>query len=222
MLKQVAFPAYSNLLHKGDEIGPYFIKASGLAMFITFPVFFGMASTANTYVPLLLGEKWLAVILPATLIPLTLPFRVAQELIDPAMQARGYPRGVVINWVFALLVTGPSLYIGAKFWGLEGLCWAWVISFPIAFLFSASKACQVLDVSMGEYLATLARPLACASLMYAAIGVECYFTVDFLPLAAQLTIQIISGVIVYLVASRFLCSNEMRHLLELARNVRSQ
>lgn len=221
MLKQVAFPAYSNLLHKGDEIGPYFIKASGLAMFMTFPVFFGMASTANAYVPLLLGEKWLAVILPATLIPLTLPFRVAQELIDPAMQARGYPRGVVINWAFALLITGPSLYVGARFWGLEGLCWAWVISFPVAFLFSASKACRVLDVSMGAYLSTLTRPLACASLMYATIGIERYFTADLLPLAAQLTLQIITGVIIYLAASRILCSNEMRHLFELVRNVRS-
>lgn len=221
MLKQVAFPAYSNILHQGDTIGPYFLKASGLAMFLTFPVFFGMASTAHSYVPLLLGEKWLAVILPATLIPLTLPFRVAQELIDPAMEARGDPRGVVINWIFALVIVGPSLYIGAKYWGLEGLCWAWIISFPIAFLFSARRACRVLDVKMRNYLSTVARPLFCAAVMFGTIQVLHSATDGLLPIAVQLGMQITTGVIVYLALSRLLCSAEMRHLFELARKART-
>ena len=221
MLKQVAFPAYSNILHQGDQIGPYFLKASGLSMFLTFPVFFGMAATANSYVPLLLGEKWLAVVLPATLIPLTLPFRVAQELIDPAMEARGDPRGVVINWSFALFIVGPSLYIGARYWGLEGLCWAWVSSFPLAFLFSATRACITLDVSLGAYLVTLIRPLTCAAVMFGILHAQFLLIADTFSLALQLGIQIITGTIIYLAMSRLLCATEMRHLFELVKKTRT-
>ena len=221
MLKQVAFPAYSNILHQGNQIGPYFLKASSLAMFLTFPVFFGMAATANSYVPLLLGEKWLAVVLPATLIPLTLPFRVAQELIDPAMEARGDARGVVINWSFALFIVGPFLYIGARYWGLEGLCWAWIISFPLAFLFSAARACVTLDISLGAYLATLIRPLTCAAVMLGILHVQFLLISDTVALALQLCIQIITGATVYLVMSRLLCVTEMQHLVDLIKNNRT-
>jgi len=99
LVKQVAFPAYAKIHQTDSNIAPYIMKANGLILIMAFPIFFGFAATASSLVPLLLGEKWLAVVLPASLIPLILPFRASQELMDPAFEASGRPLDALKNWL---------------------------------------------------------------------------------------------------------------------------
>ncbi|HFC53787.1 MAG TPA: lipopolysaccharide biosynthesis protein, partial [Gammaproteobacteria bacterium] len=115
LVKQVAFPAYSRINQADDDISPYVMKANSLILITSFPLFFGFAATAPSLVPLLLGEKWLEVVLPASLIPLVLPLRASQELLDPAFEASGRPQDALINWLIVFAILAPMLYVGALY-----------------------------------------------------------------------------------------------------------
>ncbi len=221
MLKQVAFPAYANVHRQSeDEIAPYFLKANALAMFITFPIFFGMAATASSFIPLILGDKWLDVIVPASLIPLMLPFRVSQELMDPALEAHGHPQDVLFNWLIVLFIVAPSLFAGAHYGGLPGMCWAWVISLPISFLFSALRTSRRLQLSLYQYLATVGRPLLCALVMFAVVKAIHYWGWNHLSSLLLLALEVGLGGLTYLLCSRMLCSDEITHLVGLLKKLR--
>ncbi len=217
LVKQVAFPAYSKL-HQGDgRLAPYVLKANGLIMVTSFPVFFGFAATAPSLVPLLLGEKWLAVILPASLVPLMLPLRASQELMDPAFEASGRPADALKNWLITLAIMAPTLYIGALNWGIAGMCWGWLLGIPVSYLITSSRAIRRLQLPAAEFAGTVLRPFIPALVMFTAIRLFHHFVVGEIPLAALLLSEILLGSAIYLGLAWIMCRRELLHLIELSK-----
>ncbi len=215
LVKQVAFPAYAKLHHGEGKLAPYVLKANGLIMVTAFPVFFGFAATAPTLVPLLLGDKWLAVILPASLVPLMLPFRASQELMDPAFEASGRPMDALKNWLITLAIMTPTLYVGALYGGIAGMCWAWLIGIPISYLITSYRAIRHLRLPAFPFMETVLRPLLPALVMFIAIRTIQQSGTGILPLPALLAVEITVGAAIYLSLAWVLCRTELLHLMEL-------
>ncbi len=217
LVKQVAFPAYSKLHQGDDKLAPYVLKANGLIMVTAFPVFFGFAATAPALVPLLLGEKWLGVVLPASLVPLMLPLRASQELMDPAFEASGRPADALKNWLITLAIMAPILYLGALHWGIAGMCWGWVIGIPLSYLITSSRAIRFLQLPTARFAGTILRPLIPALIMFGSIRLFHHYAVAELPLVGLLLVEILIGAVVYLSLAWFLCRRELLHLKELGK-----
>ncbi len=216
LVKQVAFPAYSKLHQGNDQLAPYVLKANGLIMVTAFPIFFGLAATAPALVPLLLGEKWLGVILPASLIPLMLPLRASQELMDPAFEASGQPEGALKNWLITLAIMTPILYLGALHGGISGISWAWVTGIPLCYLITSYRAIRSLNLPAGRFAGTVLRPLFPALVMFISIRSFHQFAEGELTLPGLLLLtEVLLGAAVYLLLAWFLCRRELLHLKEL-------
>jgi len=220
LVKQVAFPAYAKIHQTDSNIAPYIMKANGLILIMAFPIFFGFAATASSLVPLLLGEKWLAVVLPASLIPLILPFRASQELMDPAFEASGRPLDALKNWLIVFSILAPMLYIGALYGEIAGMCWAWVIGIPVTYLITSWRAIKYLRLSVRPYVSAVLRPLAAAAVMFAAIHLLRYLTAKGIPLVLLLILEILLGMAVFLAMAWLLCRQELYHLLELGKRLK--
>ncbi len=220
MVKQVAFPAYSKIHQEEGDMAPYIMKANGLIMIMAFPLFFGFAATAPSLVPVLLGEKWLAVILPASLIPLMLPFRASQELMDPAFEASGRPLDAFKNWMIVLAILAPLLYAGAYYGGIAGMCWAWVAGIPTSYLITSLRAIRYLHLPPLLFAGSVVRPLVAAIIMYASIRLLHHFAEGSIPLVILLILEILLGVAVFLPAAWMVCRQELLQTLEMVKRLR--
>ncbi len=219
LVKRVALPAYAKIHQADNDIAPYIMKANGLILITAFPIFFGFAATASSLVPLLLGEKWLAVILPASLIPLILPLRASQELMDPAFEASGRPLEAFKNWLIVLAVLAPMLYIGALYGGIAGMSWAWVVGIPITYVITSWRAVKYLRLPGRSYISSVLRPLCAAAIMFAAIHLLRHMIADAVPLALLLFLEVMLGITVFLTMAWLLCRQELFHLLELTKQL---
>ncbi len=220
LVKKVAFPAYARIHQADGAIAPYIMKANGLILIMAFPIFFGFAATASSLVPLLLGEKWLAVILPASLIPLILPFRASQELMDPAFEASGRPLDALKNWLIVLAILTPMLYTGALYGGIAGMCWAWVIGIPVSYLITSWRAIKYLHLPAKAYTSAVLRPLVAATVMFAVIHLLRYLMAGSISLGLLLALEILLGATVFVAMAWLLCRQELSHLLELGKRLK--
>ena len=154
LLHQVAFPAYARMKDQPDHVARYFLKATRYCSLIIFPFFFGMAGVAEPFVVLVLGEEWRASVLPLVLLCLLMPLRAMNTLFAPMVNALGRPEVQFVNGLFTLAVMAVGFFVGVRY-GVIGLCYAWIVAFPIAFLFCANRSLAVVNLSLLLFLQTL-------------------------------------------------------------------
>jgi len=99
---------------------------------IIFPIYYGIAATSEILVPLLIGEQWLATIEPLFLLCLIYPLRMLNVPIAEVLNALGLTKVNITGLIINSSIMLTSIFIGSQ-WGILGVCYAWLIGYPIAF-----------------------------------------------------------------------------------------
>jgi len=223
IVKQVALPAYSKIHHQpGNELSTYYLKANGLTMLVAFPIFFGLAAVSPVLIPVLLGEKWLAAILPATLLPLILPFRMSQELMDPVLEAIGKPREALKNWMIIISIVTPSLYFGAHWGGILGLCIGWLVGMPLSYALTSRITIRILGIDSRAFSKTVFPPLLIATVMLATVRGIHFMMVDHIPGIPLLFLEVATGTLIYASLAWLFCNDEFRSALHILGKLRKR
>jgi teichuronic acid exporter len=169
ILNQVVFPSLSKVKRDGGSVGPYLLKGMRSVSLVSFPVMWGISSVAPEIVRTLLGEKWMEASLPLALLCLIMPLRVLSPLLHAGLHAVGRPDvSFRITCITAFAMCSAFLF-GTQF-GLIGLSLAWLMVFPLAFLFNLLRSCKHIDLAAKAVAATLARPALACGLMYALVA----------------------------------------------------
>ncbi|WP_456372380.1 lipopolysaccharide biosynthesis protein [Thiolapillus sp.] len=216
IVKQVALPAYAKIHHQPEgELSTYYLKANGLTMLVAFPIFFGLAAVSPVLIPVLLGEKWQSAILPATLLPLILPFRMSQELMDPVLEAIGKPQEALKNWMIIISITAPSLYLGAVWHDILGLCIGWMVSMPLSYILTSRITTANIGVDARAFSKTVFPPLFIAGTMFAVVRITQAELENILPPIPLLLLEINIGALIYLSLAWLFCKREFRSILHI-------
>jgi O-antigen/teichoic acid export membrane protein len=196
-LNEIGFSAFSRLRSEGKALGEDFIRAVRVTSLLAFPVFLGISSVAPEIVGIFLGGKWASAVLPIQLLSVVVPLRLLGTLLPSALFAIGRAEVSVYNNLIACVVMPVSFVIGAR-WGLQGVCLAWVLVYPVYFLVKLFISLPVIGVGVGEYLRILSRPAAAGLLMYAAVmGLRSLLgTFEPAPLSVLLALVLL-GVVLY-------------------------
>ncbi len=169
ILYQVVFPGLSRIQREGGQIGPYFLKGMRGVSLVSFPIMWGMSSVAPELVSGLLGEKWIEAVTPLALLCLIMPFRVLSPVVHSALYAVGRADvSLRVNFITAVTMCAAFL-VGVQF-DLIGLSLAWVIAFPLVFMFNLLVSRHHLGLTAVEILTALARPALAAGLTYGAVA----------------------------------------------------
>ena len=163
-LNEVAFPAYARLQNDRSALAYGFLKATRLIMLVAFPLYFGLAVSAEPFVELLMGPKWLEAIPIVAILALAMPLMTLQVLIAPAINALGMPQITVRNSIFGAILM-PAVYIVAVRYGPTGLAWGWLVAFPILLAFTIFQAKPHIGFSMRQLFASVAPGLGAALVM---------------------------------------------------------
>ncbi len=196
MIKQVAFPAYSKNQHDEEKVKGYMVKSMGLAMAISFPLFFGISSVAVLFVPVLLGETWQETAVPIMILCMIIPFRMMIELFEPALNAIGKPRTVFVNSLFILAVMTPTFYVSINF-GVLGLCLGWLISFPLLSVISSYWYCREMNISFRLMMKSIQLPFLSSALMAALVNLLIFLLSGKIAIILLLVISVAFGVVIY-------------------------
>ena len=168
-LQRVLFPSFSELAHDAARLRRVVRESINVLGSLSLPAGCGFALVAADFVPLVLGDRWAAIVpLLAVLTPY-LGLRATLSMTLPCVMALGRTRMLFrVSLVYAL-VHLPVFIAGTALFGLTGTIWSIVVAGVLYSYLNAWMLRRTVGIGLGEILAQLLRPLVAAAAMMAAV-----------------------------------------------------
>jgi O-antigen/teichoic acid export membrane protein len=196
IINQVAFPAFSSVQSDPGVAAQHFLKAVRVLSFISFPVLWGVSSIAPEVVTIFLGAKWSAATLPLQIISLVIPVRMISNLLNPAVLGAGRSDAEFHNTLVAFVLMPVAFFVGS-FWGLLGVCLAWIIVFPLVFFLNLSRVVKILGVKLSDVLCAMRTPFLGGLIMFCVVLLVKIYLVMNIQSLPKMIILILCGGITY-------------------------
>jgi PST family polysaccharide transporter len=196
MVSKVVPGVFSSVQESRPNLQRYFLMLTEAVSYLALPMSVGLALTADDFVLLALGPKWVDAILPLRILCGYAAINASQMLVSHVLLWTGHFRANMWFNVFALLVLPTSFYVGVH-WGVVGVAWAWVVGFPLSIVPSVIMMARILELPTAAYFKAL-RPAVTACLV---MVVAVLLLRDALPAewshAARLSAQVATGALIY-------------------------
>ena len=193
----------------------YVEKITSLLAITTLPVLGGIAATAPTLVPLLLGSQWNATIVPLQLVCVHAAVVAVTGIVTQVLQATGNARVVTQNSFLALLVYPPAFYFFGTSWGIIGIAAAWACISPILVVRLVWRMCGVIELSSAKYARMLVPATLSTLWMFGWVrGIAHYFVSTPVPGIANLAVEVGIGIVAYTIAIAILDRDTASYLLK--------
>lgn len=162
IITKVSFPVMAKVQNDIPKLKHIYLKSLRLMSSVNFPIFIFMSFFARDIVLTMFGNKWQDAISVLSILSIYSLIRSTGNPVGSLQLARG-KADWGFYWNSILLIFVPlTIYVGS-FWGVVGVCYAFlilqVILFPIGWKFMINRLCQA---NFGEYLLCFLRPLAIA------------------------------------------------------------
>lgn len=179
------------------ELRRYFLLLlQGLAL-VLFPATIGIALTADSFIPLLLGEKWRGSIPLVQPLGLLLALRSITPVCGQVLVAR-LKSGLMARFNVAGAILLPICFAVGTRWGVLGVAVAWLLVSPFFSLYLFSATCREIELPLSRVATTLAGPGACVAVMGAGVlVVRLALAGANLTPALGLALQVATGVLLY-------------------------
>jgi len=187
---------FSSVQDRRHELRRYYLILTEMLAYLTLPVSFGLAVTADLVVRIVLGPQWEAVVVPLRLLCFYAAFYSCQVLNTHVMLWTGQFRANMWLSVLPAVLLPIAFYIGAQR-GLEGVAWSWVIAFPLVNVPAFIISFRTIRIGMGAWVNAI-RPASSACLaMYGAVLALRGVLPEAMPPPAQAASCIAAGGMVY-------------------------
>lgn len=215
ILNQIALPAFSKIQGNPALVRKYTLKSIRILGLFAFPAFWGISSIAPELTQVFLGDKWLLAIVPVQLLTLTVPLRTISLSLIPTINGIGRPDMNTKIFVAACIIMPTAFLIGVR-WGLLGVCYSWIISYSLWYVYMLKQLLPIIGLSMKSFLLSIIKPAIISVTMYSVI----YFTrivMETLPVSNWITliILILIGGITYTGGIYIFCNNEFKEVIGL-------
>ncbi|HET7457254.1 MAG TPA: lipopolysaccharide biosynthesis protein [Gemmatimonadaceae bacterium] len=174
----------------------YLLMVSEAIALIGIPLSVGGALVAPLAVPIVLGDKWHAMIVPLQLLMSYAAFRSVSPLYSQVLQATGQARFEMQTSVLGALVL-PMGFVLASRWGVVGIAAAWLVLHPAIVFRSYRQMARSIDLPHATYLRSLWPAVSSAAGMAAAVAAVGMLSRGRLPSWALLVAEVLTGALVY-------------------------
>jgi PST family polysaccharide transporter len=168
-LQRILFPSFSELAEDPSRLRRVVRESINVLGSLSIPAGCGFALVANDFVPLALGDQWMAIVPLLTILVPYLGLRATLSMVLPCVMALGRTR--LLFWVSSVyaLVHLPAFIGGTALFGLTGAIGSLVAAGALYWYLNAWMLKRTLGITLGEILAQLARPLFAAAFMVVAL-----------------------------------------------------
>lgn len=197
VISRVTFPAYSEVQDDKEMLRAAFLKTVRLSAFVAAPMAVGIGVVTPTFVRAVLGEQWLAMIVPMQILALYGLQRGYASSFGSVWQATGNPDYLVKLQLFTVAVMAIFIYPASVRYGISGAALVvagvyLIVMMPINTYLAADSA----GVSVWRVTREFALPLPAA----AAMGVIVFWAqgaIQGIPVAAKFALLVVIGVVTY-------------------------
>jgi PST family polysaccharide transporter len=169
-LQRILFPAYTQLIDDRPRLRRVVSESIGVLASLGLPAGFGFALVVGDFVPLVLGRQWLATVPLLIVLGPYLGLRSALSMTLPSTLALG-ETGLLFRVSAAYAVVHvPAFVAGTALFGLPGAIWSIVLAGIYYSYLNVWLLRRTLDISFGEILSQLRRPLAATAVMCGAVA----------------------------------------------------
>ena len=190
ILNQLLLPFFSRLQEKLSEMAWYLVKISGVVSFVAVPLFVGLFAVADDFVRLCFGDTWLSAVLPIKILCLVMPLRILGNMLTPAATGLGRVDMALKSMIAAYVLMPLAYWIGCKY-GIIGVCYAWLIVFPLTQIIRFNLISKIFQVTATQYLREQAKPFIGSLIMYISIWTFKYY----LPLSTTVMLSLSSSIL---------------------------
>lgn len=137
IINKISFSAYAKLQNEINKIQEGFLKSLDLLLLVTIPFSLLFLVEGGSIVTLILGSKWIAIILPLKILAAANIFSSLVAMQRPIFNAIGHPEINVYVNIVQIAVFSVSIYLGIHYRGLPGgamavmLGWMIVLAYVI-------------------------------------------------------------------------------------------
>ncbi len=196
VLGQIAFPAFSSIQDRPDEMRSGFLGSVRLVELIVTPISLGLFIAADPIVRVVFGDQWLDAIPMLRVLALFAWVYSLGFHVGGIYKAVGRPDILLNLSIFSVIILIPSLLFGSSF-GVIGVAWGHLFAVLIRRIVSLAFATRFLKVTLWEILSQLAPSLRAGLIMVSVAAVVLYLTANLSPFI-QLTFIVLAGASAYL------------------------
>lgn len=168
-LRKVAFPALASIRNEKERLVGYLNKIQRISFFVTIPIFWGLASTVDLFLPTLLGDKWSSASSVIAILCLVMPFRFAEEMLHPILKSKQKGKEMMTCNFIGLAVFSSCIFAGLQY-GLAGLAMAWIVSAPAIYFLSSIIVCKMMEIHLGKFLSQWQMPAFAGGIMLVTVA----------------------------------------------------
>ncbi len=214
VVKPVGLPAFSRLQGDTEQAVFYLGKSMRVLALLSLPVFFGLSAVAPEFVGAVLGASWTGAATPLGILALGMATRPAGLFLSPFLLGLGHFRASLINTAACTLLLGVAYAIGVQ-WGLNGVCIAAAVAYPLQFLFLVHRVAVVRAGCFRMLLLPLLRPGVAALLMYVGVRAAAWNLPPELWPRTRLALLVGTGIAAYALATGLLCRDIIQEVVSL-------
>jgi len=156
MNRRVGLPAFSKVQDKMDKVQEGFIKSVDLAILFSLPVTLLLLAEGGAVVSILLGAKWLAIVIPLKIFAFGNLFLAFMGIANPVLGALGRPDINFKTSVFQAVLSIPLMFIGMHYRGVDGLAVGVVVTWFFVLLYIVYTTRPILKIGKKVFIPSLA------------------------------------------------------------------
>jgi len=155
MIRKIGLPAFSKVQDRLDKIQEGFIKSVDLTILVSLPLILFLIAEGGTLVSVLLGPKWLALVVPLKIFAFGNLFLSFMGIANPVLGALGRPDINFKTSAFQALLSIPLMCLGYYFFGANGLAVGVVIVWFFVLLFIVYTTRPILKIGKKAFIPSL-------------------------------------------------------------------
>lgn len=155
-IQQVLFPAFARMQHDHVALRRTWIRGTQLVAAVNAAAFLGMVVVAPDFVPVVLGEKWIAAVPVLQLLSLAGVAQSVQTLNWSVLQAVGASGRLLRFMTFSTAVTVSAFVVGLH-WGVVGVAGFYALARVIVGVVYAWTTCRRIGLPQLDYARGIAR-----------------------------------------------------------------
>jgi PST family polysaccharide transporter len=186
-----------------------------VALFVL-PLTLGLALVADQFVALVLGAKWMPIVVPLRILLCYATVRALTNILGPLLNAKR--KAHFIMWVnIAAAIYFPIGFFLAARWGTTGVAMAWIILYPFLATPLFWRAFHEIEMRPAEFLRALWPAVSGSVPMTMAVLLFRHFAPAGWFLIARLSSEIAIGGIFYCMTVLTMHSKNIRNLYQIVR-----
>lgn len=201
LFSNLIFPAMSRIKSDKTMAKSTFLQMHTSLLFVTVPMFIGLALVAEPLIKVILTPVWLPIIVPFQVMCVIAIFQMSSLFITRAIEGLGDAKVSLTYQIISIIICGACMWFGVNGWGLNGMLGGWLLSSPVVYMYLLIRIAKKLDIHLFEILKMYLPLSICLFFMCVLVFGLLRFTLAEFSNIAQLLLSSATGIVVFSVAA---------------------